>query len=148
LLKLWHWLREHLVKAEILAALTASATTYLKGVFDSVIGDVLPKGAEISCAGREWIAGHWPFRQPEAPSDIFVATLTGDDASGTQTQTIKRAFQGQRAFDVIPACRVLDIPVRWLNRRRRRREHRIGVTGQTQREYPSSRRSVAERRGP
>ncbi len=28
---------------------TASAVAYLRGVFDAITGDVLPKGAEISC---------------------------------------------------------------------------------------------------
>lgn len=37
------WLRDHIVKAIILAALSASAVAYLKGVFDEIVDDVLPK---------------------------------------------------------------------------------------------------------
>ena len=99
--KVLGWLREHLVVV-VLAALTTSVTAYFKGVFDTIIGDVLPKGAEVSCVGREWLADHWPFRQPEATPDIFrllIATLEGDDASGTLTQAVVRAFQGQGAVD-------------------------------------------------
>jgi hypothetical protein len=76
LLKVWGWLHDHIVKAIILAALSASAVAYLKGVFDKIIGDVLPKGAEISCVGREWAADRWPFRQPEVPPNkVISATI-------------------------------------------------------------------------
>ena len=112
LLKIWGWLRDHIVKAIFLAALWASAVAYLKGVFDDFIGNVLPKGAEVSCVGREWIADHWPFRQPEEAPEIFrvvIATLDGDEASGTYTRHIVRAFQGQQAIDAISTCRVLKI---------------------------------------
>jgi tetratricopeptide (TPR) repeat protein len=110
--KLWRWIRENLVKAIVLAALTGSATAYLKGVFDSILGETMPKGAEIACAGREWVTDHWPSRPPETAPDIFrilVATVAGDDASATQTQAIYRAFQGQRAFDVLSTCRILKL---------------------------------------
>jgi hypothetical protein len=99
--KVLHWLHEHLVVV-VLAALTTSVTAYFKGVFDTIIGDVLPKGAEVSCVGREWLADHWSTRQPEATPDIFrllIATLEGDDASGTLTQAVVRAFRGQGAVD-------------------------------------------------
>ncbi len=43
--RVWEWLRDHLIRAIILAALASSATAYQKGVFDAIIGDVLPKGA-------------------------------------------------------------------------------------------------------
>jgi hypothetical protein len=43
--RVWEWLRDHLIKAIILAALAWSATAYQTGVFDAIIGDVLPKGA-------------------------------------------------------------------------------------------------------
>jgi len=59
-----------LLKAIIIAALWR-VPSHIKGVFDKIIGDMLPKGAEISCVGREWVTGHWPFRQPEAPPVIF-----------------------------------------------------------------------------
>ncbi len=112
LLKIWDWFREHIVKAIIIAALSASAVAYLKGIFDDIIGNVLPKGAEISCLGREWVVDHLPFRQPEVAPDVFrilIATLDGDDTSGTLTYAVVRAFQGQQAIDAVSTCRVLRI---------------------------------------
>jgi hypothetical protein len=106
------WLRAHIVKLILAALITASAVAYLTGVFDKIIGDVLPKGAEISCALRELVADHWPFRQPEAPPDIYrvlIATLAGDDEAGTQTQAVMSALQGEKAIDVVSTCRVLEI---------------------------------------
>jgi hypothetical protein len=86
LLKVWGWLRDHIVKATIVAALSASAVAYVKGAFDKIIGDVLPKGAEISCVGREWIVDHSPFRQPGPSKQAFrIPNLT---------EAVVRAFQG------------------------------------------------------
>jgi len=51
----WKWLRENIVKAIVLAALTASVTGWLKGTFDTILRESLPSAAEISCIGREWI---------------------------------------------------------------------------------------------
>jgi hypothetical protein len=110
--KLWDWLREHIVKAIIIAALSASAVAYLKGILDDVIGNVLPKGAEVSCRGREWLADHWASGQPEVPPEAFrilIATLSGDDANGTLTYAVVRALQGQQAIDAVSTCRVLKI---------------------------------------
>src|SRR5262249_1396311 len=110
--QIWDWLRDHIVKAIILAALSASAVAYLKGVFDDIIGNVLPKGAEISCLGREWVADRWPFPQPEVASEVFrilITTLYGDDAGGTLTHAVVRSFQGQQAIDAVSTCRVLKI---------------------------------------
>ena len=104
-------LRDHVVVV-ILAALVASGTAYFKGVFDKIIGDVLPKGAEISCVAQNWLEEHWPSRQPEATPETFrllIATLNGDDASGTLTQAVVRAFQGQKAVDAVSTCGVLKI---------------------------------------
>jgi hypothetical protein len=95
------WLRDHFWKAVILAGLGASVTAYFEGVFDAIISDTLPTGAEISCRGREWVADRWPSRQPEAPPDrfrILIAKLAGDDASGSLTQAVVRAFQGQQSY--------------------------------------------------
>jgi hypothetical protein len=46
--------------------------------------------------------------RPEA-FRILVATLAGDDSSGTLTRAVVVAFQGQHAIDVVPTCRVLKI---------------------------------------
>jgi hypothetical protein len=96
MLQVLDWFRDHAVAggAIILSALAASVAAYFRGIFDGIIGDVLPKGPEISCFGREWIADRWPFRQPETPPDVFrmlIAKLDGDDARGTQTQAVLRA---------------------------------------------------------
>jgi hypothetical protein len=56
LVRIWDWFRNHILKAIIVAALSASAIAYFKGIFDDIIGNVFPKGAEISCSGREWVA--------------------------------------------------------------------------------------------
>lgn len=109
--KIWDWFRNHILKTIIIAALSASAVAYLKGIFDDIIGNVFPKGAEISCSAREWVADHWPSRQPEVGAfRILISTLSGDDANGTQTNAVVRAFQGQQAIDVFSSCRVLKIP--------------------------------------
>jgi hypothetical protein len=74
----WKWLRENVGKAIVLAALAASVTAWLKGVFDATLRELLPLGAEISCIGREWINDHRPFRQSEPTKAVFrilVATL-------------------------------------------------------------------------
>jgi hypothetical protein len=105
-------LRENALTAIILAALTAALTAYLRGVFDAILGDVLPKGAEISCIAREWVADHWPFRKRESTRDVFrilIAKLDRDDAAGTLTQAIVRAFQGQNAIEGVQTCRILKI---------------------------------------
>jgi hypothetical protein len=105
-------LRENALTAIILAALTAALTAYLRGVFDAILGDVLPKGAEISCIGREWIADRWPFRKPEPTRDVFrilIAKLDRDDSGGTLTQAVVRAFQGQNAIEGVQTCRILRI---------------------------------------
>ena len=112
LVRTWDWFREHVVKAIIIAALSASAVAYLQGIFDDIISNMLPKAAEISCLGREWVADHWPFRQPEVAPDAFrilIATLNGDDTSETLTNAVVRAFQGQQAIDAVSSCRVLKI---------------------------------------
>jgi tetratricopeptide (TPR) repeat protein len=105
-------LRENALTALILAALTAALTAYLRGVFDAILGDVLPKGAEISCIGREWIADRWPLRKREPTRDVFrilIAKLDRDDTSGTLTQAVVRAFQGQNAIEGVQTCRILRI---------------------------------------
>lgn len=105
-------LRENALTAIILAALTAALTAYLRGVFDAILGDVLPKGAEISCIGWEWIADRWPFRKREPIRDVFrilIAKLDRDDAGGTLTQAVVRAFQGQNAIEGVQTCRILRI---------------------------------------
>jgi hypothetical protein len=43
------WLRENVGTAIIGAALTAAFVAYFRGIFDAILGDILPKGAEISC---------------------------------------------------------------------------------------------------
>jgi tetratricopeptide (TPR) repeat protein len=128
------WLRENVSTAIIFAALTAALTAYLRGVFDAILGDVFPKGTEISCIGREWIADHSPFRKRELTDDVFrilIAKLDRDDAGGSLTQAVVRAFQGQDAIEGIQTCRVLKIRGagrsaedaaakagwKWLNRR-------------------------------
>src|SRR6476620_3831789 len=95
------WLRENVGTAIIGAALTAAFVAYFRGIFDAILGDILPKGAEISCIGCEWIADHWPFRKREPTRDVFrvvVAKLDHDDAGGSLTQAVVRAFQGQDAI--------------------------------------------------
>mgnify|MGYP000905577946 CR=1 FL=1 len=112
--KILYWCRDHIFKAIILAALSASAIAYLKGVFDTIISVTLPKGAEIACNGQEWVADHWPFYAPEAPRDkfrILIASLDGDNAKGTLTHAVVRAFHGQNAIDRVLTCRVLKIGV-------------------------------------
>jgi hypothetical protein len=112
LVRIWDWFHNYILKAIIVAALSASAVAYFKGIFDDVIDNVFPKGAEISCYGREWVADHWPSRQPEVAPEVFrilISTLSGDDASGTQTNAVVRAFQGQQAIDAVSSCRVLKI---------------------------------------
>jgi tetratricopeptide (TPR) repeat protein len=106
------WLRQNVGTAVLLAAFTATLTAYFRGVFDAILGDVLPKGAEISCVGREWVVDHWPFRKPEPTRDVFrilIAKLDRDDAGGSLTQAVVRAFQGQDAIEVVQTCRVLRI---------------------------------------
>ena len=98
--------------AVILAALTAALTAYLRGVFDAILSDVLPKGAEISCIGREWIADRWSFRKREPTRDVFrilIAKLDRDDAGGTLTQAVVRASQGQNAIEGVQTRRILII---------------------------------------
>ncbi len=97
--------------AIVLAALTASVTAWLTGVFDTILRESLPSGAEISCIGREWIVDHRPFRQPEPSKEVFrilVATLDHDDAKRTLTKAVVRPFQGER-IEAIETCRVLKI---------------------------------------
>jgi hypothetical protein len=106
------WLRTHLFRTIVLAALTTSLIAYFKGVFDQIIGDTFPKGAEVSCIAREWTVDHWPFRPSEAEPGVFrilVSRLAEDDPDGTQTRAVLRAFQGQKAIDVVSTCRVLKI---------------------------------------
>jgi hypothetical protein len=112
LFKIWDWLRDNIVRAIIIVALSGSAVAYLRGVLDDIIGNVLPNGAEISCLGREWVADHWPLHRPKEPADAFrilIATLDGDDSSRTLTHAVERAFQGQQAIDIVSTCRVLKI---------------------------------------
>src|SRR3984893_6797225 len=108
----WKWLRENIVKAIVLAALTASVTGWLKGTFDTVLRESLPSAAEISCIGREWIIDHSPFRQPEPSTEVFrilVTTLDHDDANRTLTDAVVGAFQGENGIEAIETCRVLKI---------------------------------------
>ena len=108
----WKWLRENIVKAIVLAALTASVTGWLKGTFDTILRESLPSAAEISCIGREWIIDHSPFRQPETSKEVFrtlVTTLDHDDANRTLTDAVVGAFQGENGIEAIETCRVLKI---------------------------------------
>jgi len=108
----WKWLRENIVKAIVLAALTASVSGWLRGTFDTILRELLPSGAEISCVGREWIIDHRPFRQPEPTKKkfrILVATLDHDDAARKLTEAVVRAFPGEKGIDAIETCRVLKI---------------------------------------
>src|ERR1700730_16739608 len=108
----WKWLRENIVKAIVLAALTASVSGWLRGTFDTILRESLPSGAEISCVGREWIIDHRPLRQPEPTKKkfrILVATLDHDDAARKLTEAVVRAFPGEKGIDAIETCRVLKI---------------------------------------
>lgn len=67
----WNWLRANIFKAIILTAFTASVIAYLRGVFDDVLHESLPSGAEISCVGREWLIEHNPLRSQQPTKDVF-----------------------------------------------------------------------------
>ncbi len=41
MVKIWDWFRNYILKAIIVAALSASAVAYFKGIFDDIIGNVL-----------------------------------------------------------------------------------------------------------
>lgn len=108
----WKWLCENILKAIVLAAITASAIAWLKGMFDATLRDLLPSEAEISCIGREWIIDHLPLHHPEPAKGVFrilVATLYHDDANRTLTEAVVGAFQGEKGIEAIETCRVLKI---------------------------------------
>ena len=98
------FLKKYLLQAIILAALTAAAAGWLKGLASSML-----PGTE---APRCWIEEHWQaaFGRLPAPDPkrftVLMARLDRDP-DGSQTANLADAFLGQRGFRPLTTCRVV-----------------------------------------
>ena len=104
------WLREHIFASVIGAALVATATGWLTGLFDSILHETVPSATDAACALREAVEYHWPFAKNSTTSNrftILIATIDRDDPDRTYTRAVARAFLKRDDIDRIETCRVL-----------------------------------------
>jgi hypothetical protein len=100
------FLREYLLKAVLLAALTGAAVAWLQGLASAMLPGTEP--------ARCWIEEHWEaaIRRPLAPDPsqftVLITRLAGDPHR-TETRHLADAFLGEEGFRRLTTCQVVAI---------------------------------------
>ena len=105
------FLKEHLLKAVLLVAVTGAAAGWLKGL----AGNLLPDSEGPRC----WIEEQWQSAQerwqkrfagtPATDTDHFTVLLTrlARDPDGAQTAYVDASLDGEKGFHRLSTCRVI-----------------------------------------